>query len=168
MSQLIEFTQQPLIAQFFDNLFGVGAGLVVLAGAFFVAAGIMFSRFYRKVGPEEAIVRSGKGGLHAVSGDGIWIIPILHRAEMMDLSVKRIEIKRQGSSGLICKDNVRADIEVAFFVRVNNKKEDILQVAQSLGCAPRLGKAGPRRTVRRQVLRSPQDGRQAVQFRRTV
>jgi flotillin len=29
---------------------------------------------------------------------------------------------------------MRADIEVAFFVRVNNTREDILQVAQSLGC----------------------------------
>ncbi|MEZ6064583.1 MAG: hypothetical protein R3B90_02495 [Planctomycetaceae bacterium] len=58
----------------------------------------------------------------------------MHAAELMDLSVKRIEIQRRGESGLICKDNVRADIEVAFFVRVNNQKEDILQVAQSLGC----------------------------------
>src|SRR5690606_24328880 len=89
---------------------------------------------YRKVGPEEAIVISGKGGLRAASGEGTWVIPVLHRAEQMDLSVKRIEIDRTGESGLICKDNIRADIEVAFFVRVNNSKEAILQVAQSLGC----------------------------------
>ena len=52
----------------------------------------------------------------------------------MDLSVKRIEIHRRGEAGLVCKDNIRADIEVAFFVRVNNTTEDILKVAQSLGC----------------------------------
>ncbi|MCA9075099.1 MAG: flotillin family protein [Planctomycetaceae bacterium] len=137
MSQLIDLSSLVVFAQIFE----VGAGVLVIIGAFVVAAGIMFSRFYRKVGPEEAIVRSGYKGLHAASGDGIWILPIFHRAEMMDLSVKRIEIKRQGSSGLICKDNVRADIEVAFFVRVNNKKEDILQVAQSLGCARASEKA---------------------------
>ena len=107
-----------------------------IVGAIFVivAAGALFSRFYRKVGPEEAIVRSGSGGLKAASGSGIWVIPVLHRAEQMDLSVKRIEISRAGEAGLICKDNIRADIEVAFFVRVSNTKDDILNVAQSLGC----------------------------------
>jgi uncharacterized membrane protein YqiK len=114
------------------------AGLVVAAIVAVVllllSVGSLFSKFYRKVGPEEAIVISGKGGLRAASGEGTWVIPVLHRAEQMDLSVKRIEIHRKGESGLICKDNIRADIEVAFFVRVNNTKEDILQVAQSLGC----------------------------------
>ncbi len=99
-----------------------------------VGFGFGFSRFYRKVGPEEAILRSGVSGLRVATGSGIWVVPILHRAEQMDLSLKRIEIGRKGSAGLICKDNVRADIEVAFFVRVNNNKEDILQVAQALGC----------------------------------
>jgi len=94
----------------------------------------VISRFYQKVGPDEAIVRTGIGGMQVVSGGGIIVIPIMHRAEHMDLSVKRLEIVRRGESGLICKDNVRADIEVAFFVRVNNTKQDILQVAQALGC----------------------------------
>lgn len=94
----------------------------------------VLSKFFRKVGPDEAIVRTGIGGMSVVSGGGIIVIPVMHRAELMDLSVKRIEIARREKSGLICKDNVRADIEVAFFVRVNNTKQDILQVAQALGC----------------------------------
>jgi len=105
---------------------------VVIFGGFAIAA--LMSRFYRKVGPEEAIVRSGFRGLKAVTGEGIFVIPVFHIAEQMDLSVKRIEIKRKGEQGLICKDNMRADIEVAFFVRVNNTRDDILQVAQALGC----------------------------------
>ncbi len=94
----------------------------------------IISKFYQKVGPDEAIVRTGIGGMQVVSGGGIIVIPIMHRAEHMELSVKRLEIARRGESGLICKDNVRADIEVAFFVRVNNTKQDVLQVAQALGC----------------------------------
>ena len=35
--------------------------------------------------------------------------------------------------GLICKDNIRADIKVAFFVRVNKNVEDVLNVAQIIG-----------------------------------
>ena len=95
---------------------------------------VLFSRFYRKVGPESALVRSGVSGLNVVTGKGMWVIPILHRVETMDLSLKRIEITRKGVSGLICRDNIRADIEVAFFVRVNNTVDDIKNVAQSIGC----------------------------------
>ena len=99
-----------------------------------VLAMVVYAGVYRKVGPEEALVRSGIGGLRAVTGNGIPVIPRFQQIELMDLSVKRIEISRKGEQGLICKDNMRADIEVAFFVRVNNTPEDILQVAQSLGC----------------------------------
>lgn len=108
------------------------AGAVVLLVLFGLL--ILISRFYRKVGPEEALIITGVGGLRVATGRGTIVIPIAHRAEQMDLSVKRIEIARRGESGLICRDNIRADIEVAFFVRVNNTREDILQVAQSLGC----------------------------------
>jgi flotillin len=118
---------------------GLGWVAPVITGAIFVTifavgAAVFFSRLYRKVGPETALVRSGVGGLKAVPGGGMFVVPIMHRVEEMDLSVKRIEIARRGEAGLICKDNIRADIEVAFFVRVNNTVDDILQVAQSLGC----------------------------------
>ncbi|MCA9141905.1 MAG: flotillin family protein [Planctomycetaceae bacterium] len=110
---------------------GIAFGGFIL---FVIAALFVFANFYKKVGPEEALIRSGQGGLNAVTGSGIMVYPVLHRVERMDLSVKRIEIHRRGEAGLICKDNIRADIEVAFFVRVNNTRDDILQVAQSLGC----------------------------------
>ena len=70
-----------------------------------------------------------------VSFDRNVVIPILHIVESMDISVKRIEIDRSGEDGLICKDNIRADIKVAFFVRVNKETEDVKRVAQFLGCA---------------------------------
>lgn len=116
-------------------MFEITAGVIIIAVAIIVLGlGMAVSRFFQKVGPEEAIIRSGAGGLQVATGSGIFVVPILHRAEYMDLSVKRIEISRRGEAGLICKDNMRADIEVAWFVRVNTRPEDILQVAQSLGC----------------------------------
>ncbi len=80
-----------------------------------------------------AIVRNGIGGTQ-VAFDKLICLPLIHRVEYMDISVKRIEIKRRGQDGLICKDNIRADIEVAFFVRVNMKPEEVQKVAQFLGC----------------------------------
>jgi flotillin len=107
----------------------LGVGTLVVFGFFAI-----FSRFYRKVGPESALVRSGVGGLYVITGSGMLAVPILHRVEVMDLSLKRIELTRKGLSGLICRDNIRADIEVAFFVSVNNTVQDIKNVAQSIGC----------------------------------
>lgn len=99
----------------------------------FLAVAILTIFFYRKVEKGTAIVRTGYGGT-AVYFNGGKIIPILHRADLMDISLKRVEIDRTGKNGLICKDNMRADIKVAFFVRVNNADEDVLQVAGAVGC----------------------------------
>ena len=95
---------------------------------------MLLVKCYRKVPQGMALVRTGMGGACVSTSSGMVVVPIMHRAEFMDISVKRIEIARQGEEGLICQDNLRADIKVAFFVRVNNTEHDILQVAQSLGC----------------------------------
>ena len=109
--------------------------IVVIVASVIIIFGMLalFSRFYRKVDQSKVIVRNGIGG-PVVSFGGILVVPILHHSETMDISVKRVEIAREGKDGLICKDNLRADIRVAFFVRVNQKKEDVLKVAQLLGC----------------------------------
>src|SRR5690606_34845817 len=59
---------------------------------------------------------------------------VFHKMEIMDISVKKIEIARMQHDGLICRDNIRADIKVAFFVRVNKSVDDVINVAQNLGC----------------------------------
>ncbi|CAN5904774.1 flotillin family protein [soil metagenome] len=107
--------------------------IAVIAGIIFMGVLILFSRFFRKVTQGQAIVRNGIGGTK-VSFNGMIVIPVAHQAEYMDISVKRIEIERRGTEGLICKDNIRADIKVAFFVRVNKTNDDVLRVAQSIGC----------------------------------
>jgi uncharacterized membrane protein YqiK len=94
---------------------------------------LLFASCYKKVEQGTAIVRNGVGGTK-VSFVGMMVIPVLQRMEMMDISVKRIEINRSDADGLICHDNMRADVKVAFFVRVNKTPQDVLKVAQSLGC----------------------------------
>lgn len=111
-------------------VFWVVVGLIVIGGG--IAA--LLVKCLRKVPQGSAIIRNGMGGTK-VSFDRDVVIPILHIVEMMDISVKRIEIDRSGEDGLICKDNIRADIKVAFFVRVNKEIEDVKRVAQFLGCA---------------------------------
>ncbi len=108
--------------------------IVVILVAVVFGTLIMIAKFYKKVDQGRALVRNGLGGTK-VSFTGIVVYPIIHQCEYMDISIKRVEIQRAGSEGLICKDNMRADITVAFFVRVNSTKDDVLKVAQSVGCA---------------------------------
>ena len=104
--------------------------LLMLGVAIIVVAG----KFYVKVGPDEAIVRTGMGGIVVVIDGGTLVYPVVHRFEKMDLTLKSFEIAREGSEGLICKDNIRADIKTAFFIRVDKTAEEIKEVAQSIGC----------------------------------
>ncbi|SFH32190.1 flotillin family protein [Pontibacter chinhatensis] len=90
-------------------------------------------KMYQKAIQGEALVRTGLGDTK-VSFSGIFVIPIIHKLEVMDITLKTIVISRTGSEGLICKDNLRADIKVNFFLRVNKTPEDVIQVAQSIGC----------------------------------
>lgn len=109
-------------------LVSVGAIVIIVGGLL-----ALFSRFFHKVEQGKVIVRNGIGG-PMISFGGAFVVPIIHKVEVMDVSVKRVEIAREGKDGLICKDNLRADIRVAFFVRVNQTREDVLKVAQLLGC----------------------------------
>lgn len=111
-------------------LAAIAAGVVILFGI-----GALFARFYRQVEQGKAlIVNTSRAEPHVTFTGGL-VLPIVNRAEVMDLSVKTIDIDRRGKEGLICNDNIRADINVTFFVRVNKTAEDVLKVAQSIGCA---------------------------------
>ncbi len=120
----------PAPAQILTGLGIVGA---VVLGLIAVGFLYMLSSFYRKVEKGRAIVRTG-GTRAKVILNGGFVVPLVHRAESIDISVKRIEIDRTGKNGLICQDNIRADIKVVFFVRINNVEDDIIKVADSIGC----------------------------------
>ncbi|HEX2062728.1 MAG TPA: flotillin family protein [Thermoanaerobaculia bacterium] len=110
----------------------VGGALLVL-GLF--VAGVMIAKFYRKVEQGKALIVNKMKAEPEVTFTGATVLPIIHKAEVMDISVKTIEIDRRAKDGLICRDNIRADIKVTFFVRVNKTVEDVIRVAQSIGCA---------------------------------
>lgn len=95
---------------------------------------IIIAKFYRKVDQGKALIVSGTNVEPRVVFTGVTVFPFIHHAEVMDISVKTITIHRHGKDALLCADDVRADIKVVFFVRVNKTTEDILKVAQSVGC----------------------------------
>lgn len=107
----------------------VGLGFFLL-----IAFGVALARFYKQVAQGQVLIVNTMKNEPKVAFTGSVVLPIIHRAETMDISLKTIEIDRRGKQGLICADNIRADIKVSFFVRVNKTVEDVLKVAQSVGC----------------------------------
>lgn len=115
----------PLLA-FFDPI-TVGIVLAVLAIPFFV----MTLLCIRRIQPGRAGLKTGWGGLK-VSFDWMVRVPLIQTYHIMDISVKKLEITRKGKDGLVCKDNIRADITVAFYIRVEATEESVRKVAQML------------------------------------
>lgn len=108
-------------------------GVVIAAlAAIAILGALVYSALYRKVPQGKALVVSTTNRV-LVSFTGRLVVPIIHKAEVMDTSVKTIEIDRRATEGLICGDNIRADIKVNFFVRVNKAEEDVIKVAQAIG-----------------------------------
>ena len=103
--------------------------VVILFGLFSLLA-----KFYYKVEQGYAMIINNLRAEPEVTFTGGMVYPIIHKMEMMDISIKTIVIRRTGNEGLICKDNIRADIEVTFFVHVNKTASDVLKVAQTIGC----------------------------------
>lgn len=107
----------------------IGGGFLIL-----IFIMVLIKAFYRMVDQGQVLIINKLG--HAeptVSFTGALVLPVINRAEIMDISVKTIEVDRQGINGLICKDNIRADIQVTFFVRVNKTAEDAIRVAATVG-----------------------------------
>ncbi|MCC8155166.1 MAG: hypothetical protein LIP01_13825, partial [Tannerellaceae bacterium] len=111
--------------------------ILVIAGAAIFLILVFFgmlASFYKKIPQGKAILRTGVDRTKVAFNKGMYVIPVFHRMEIMDISLKKVQIERLQHDGLICKDNIRADIKVAFFVRVNKSVNDVINVGQSIGC----------------------------------
>ncbi|MCP5019927.1 MAG: hypothetical protein GY938_32270 [Ketobacter sp.] len=106
----------------------VGFILLVLVGLL-----SLFKAFYIKVDQGKALIVNDMSSTPKVYFTGAMVLPVIHRREIMKISVITLEIDRRGKDGLICKDNLRADINVAFYLRVNETAQDVLKVAKAVG-----------------------------------
>ncbi|MFF4052878.1 flotillin family protein [Streptomyces chartreusis] len=113
------------------NAITLGAGVLIAVTAVTL---LFVSQLFRKVEQGKALIVSKLRKVD-VTFTGQVVLPVLHKAEVMDISVKAIEITRTGKDGLICRDNIRADIRITFFVKVNKTVEDVIKVAQAVGTA---------------------------------
>ena len=115
---------QPLIAVLNYALLAAAAFIVL-----FVSGLSLFC--VRMIQPGRAGVKTGWGGVK-VAFDWMVRLPLVQSYHIVDISVKKLEITRKGKDGLVCRDNIRADITVAFYIRVEATSESVRKVAQML------------------------------------
>ncbi len=110
----------------------VPAGIAVV---FLIFIFTLLNAFLKKAAPGTALVKTGLGFSYPqVSTSSSIVIPLLHRIETIDLTVKIVKIVRKGSDSLSCADGIRAEVEVDFYVKINSVEEDIRRVATTIGC----------------------------------
>ena len=110
--------------------------LLVSIGGFFglvVLLALAVKAFYIKVEQGQALIVNTLASVPKVSFTGSIVWPVIYKKEVMKISVITLEIDRRSKDGLICRDNLRADITVAFYLRVNETAEDVLKVANAVG-----------------------------------
>lgn len=96
---------------------------------------------YKRVGQTgEALVITKFGNQDKqASLNGAFVWPLVNQYEVMDITRKTIPIVREGVKGKVgdeyeglhCKDNIRANVKVNFYLGVNPDLKDIIQVANN-------------------------------------
>lgn len=105
-----------------------GAAVIGLLGIL-----AMFKAFYIKVPQGTALIVNDMSATPKVHFTGALVYPVIYKKEFMRISLITLEVDRRAKDGLICRDNMRADITVAFYLRVNETPQDVLKVAKAIG-----------------------------------
>jgi flotillin len=106
----------------------VGVGLVLLLSIFTV-----MSRFYRRCGADEALVRTGSGGNKVVIGGGVLVYPILHQLLKVSLRSVKLSVERSAKNALVTADKIKANVTTELYIKVEPIADDVLAAARSFG-----------------------------------
>ena len=109
-------------------------GGISLAIVFMILSlGYVLSRFYRRCGADEALVRTGSGGNKVVIGGGVLVYPILHQLQRVSLRSVKLSVERSGRNALVTADKIKANVTTELYIKVEPVAEDVLSAARSFG-----------------------------------
>lgn len=97
-------------------------GLVLLLG-------VIWASRYVKVGPNKAVIVSGKGGQSVITGGARFVMPVLYKMNELDLEAHTVQVSR---TGIYTKLRVPINVEAILVYKVNNSDEAVKLAAQSL------------------------------------
>jgi len=87
-----------------------------------------YSRLYRKVGPNQALIVFGRGGTRVVSGGGVFVIPIFQRAQEFSLELMSFDVAPQ--QDLFTNQGVSVRVEAVTQLKVRSDRDSVLTAAE--------------------------------------
>src|SRR5882757_4744480 len=112
-------------------MFGLPNEVVVIAGLLVLGIlmiMIVIAKMYRKVGPNEALIRYGMGGTEVYCGRGALIFPMVQTCRDLSLELMSFDVAPQ--QNLYTKQGVAVTVEAVAQIKVKNDKESILTAAE--------------------------------------
>ena len=112
-------------------MFGLSTEVVVMAGSLVLGLlmiMIFVARMYRKVGPNEALIRYGMGGTEVYCGRGALIFPMVQTCRDLSLELMSFDVAPQ--QNLYTKQGVAVTVEAVAQIKVKSDKESILTAAE--------------------------------------
>lgn len=101
----------------------IGVILVV-----FVLGAVGASR-YKKAGPHQAFITTGRGGQRVCIGGGMFVWPVVQSLYVMDLQAQKVPVHREG---IYSKNNVPITIDVTLVYKVKGDEGSVKLAAQAL------------------------------------
>jgi len=113
---------------------GSGGVIAIVTGLALVLLLVAVALSYRKCEPGQAIVRTGLGRTKA-SLSGLVVLPGVQRHKQIDITEKKIEIRRRGDSALTCRDGKPIELIAMFYLRVAPDAASIERAVAGVGAA---------------------------------
>ncbi len=113
------------------NVLAIGGAIA--AGVLLLTVFTVLSRFYRRCGADEALVRTGSGGNRVVIGGGVLIYPILHQLLRVSLRSVKLSVERSAKNALVTADKIKANVTTELYIKVEPIADDVLAAARSFG-----------------------------------
>src|SRR2546429_8596747 len=105
-------------------MFGLPTEVVVMAGSLVLGLlmiMIVIARMYRKVGPNEALIRYGMGGTEVYCGRGALIFPMVQTCRDLSLELMSFDVAPQ--QNLYTKQGVAVTVEAVAQIKVKRSEE---------------------------------------------
>ncbi|OGY41412.1 MAG: hypothetical protein A2Y67_02690 [Candidatus Buchananbacteria bacterium RBG_13_39_9] len=94
---------------------------------------VTIAKLYVKTSANIAFYRTGQGKPKVIIDGGAIVVPVIHSLIEVLLETMKLEVVKNGPEALICKDCLRADISVGFYIRVKKDEIGVKAAATSFG-----------------------------------
>ena len=94
---------------------------------------LMSFLFMRKPKTGTALIRSGFGGTRITIGQGMLVIPGLHKSEIIDITAKKIFFHFKEKNALKFKENNFKEVTITFILKIQHDVESIYKAATTIG-----------------------------------